>query len=134
MLEIGNLLRQALAKLPLLPFSLVMEKWRWNVMAGRTAPDQYNQAWWQLTLRYQGRLISLFTTFFYFKYQSLPVNNKKISYFTLKLNNFDLKTPKIWPILTKTSLLGKQLLKLLWNCSEIRLNFWKLIFESLMKF
>lgn len=38
----------------LLPFSLVVTKWRWNVFAGNITQDRYNEAWWQLTLRYQG--------------------------------------------------------------------------------
>lgn len=49
-----NLLRQALVKIPLLPFSLALEKWRWNVMAGRIKPEHYNSAWWDLKLEYQG--------------------------------------------------------------------------------
>ncbi len=55
-MEIENLLRQALVKIPLLPFSLALEKWRWNVMADRVKPFEYNQAWWDLKLRYQGTL------------------------------------------------------------------------------
>ena len=43
-----------MVQVALLPFSLVVTKWRWNVMAGRITQDDYNEAWWQLTLRYQG--------------------------------------------------------------------------------
>ncbi|KAK4008097.1 hypothetical protein OUZ56_013252 [Daphnia magna] len=53
-LEIVNLLRQALVKIPLLPYSLSLEKWRWAVMAGQIKPDQYNRAWWNMKLKYQG--------------------------------------------------------------------------------
>ncbi|XP_046639551.1 angiotensin-converting enzyme-like [Daphnia pulicaria] len=53
-LDIINLLRQALVKIPILPFSLALEKWRWGVMAGQIKPNQYNQAWWNLKLKYQG--------------------------------------------------------------------------------
>ena len=28
--------------------------WRWQVFAGKTAPADYNRAWWELKLRYQG--------------------------------------------------------------------------------
>lgn len=56
-----NLLRQALAKIPLLPFSLALEKWRWDVMSGRIQPDNYNQAWWNFKLKYQGLFILTLT-------------------------------------------------------------------------
>lgn len=55
-IEIVNLLRQALVKIPLLPFSLALEKWRWNVMAGRIKPEHYNKDWWDLKLKYQGNV------------------------------------------------------------------------------
>ncbi|XP_057374872.1 angiotensin-converting enzyme-like [Daphnia carinata] len=53
-LEIVNLLRQALVKIPILPYSLSLEKWRWAVMAGEIKPDQYNRVWWNMKLKYQG--------------------------------------------------------------------------------
>ena len=56
-LEIEDLRRHALAKIPLLPFSLVVEKWRWNVFAGRIKPDEYNEAWWKLKAIYQGNSV-----------------------------------------------------------------------------
>ena len=31
-----------------------MDQWRWQVFAGRIAPANYNRAWWDLKLRYQG--------------------------------------------------------------------------------
>jgi len=52
--DIDYLLRQALDKVAFLPFGLIIDKWRWQVFAGETKPDQYNQAWWDLRLRYQG--------------------------------------------------------------------------------
>lgn len=48
------LLRQALAKLPQLPFGLLLDKWRWSVFRGDTSPKQYNTDWWALKRRYQG--------------------------------------------------------------------------------
>lgn len=56
-MEMENLLRQALVKIPLLPFSLALEKWRWGVMAGRILSSEYNKAWWDLKLEYQGTII-----------------------------------------------------------------------------
>ena len=52
--DIDYLLRQALDKVAFLPFGLIIDKWRWQVFAGETKPDRYNQAWWDLRLRYQG--------------------------------------------------------------------------------
>jgi peptidyl-dipeptidase A len=48
------LLQQALAKVAFLPFGLVIDKWRWEVFSGQVKPDQYNKAWWDLRLKYQG--------------------------------------------------------------------------------
>lgn len=52
--EINLLMRRALDKVAFLPFGLLIDKWRWDVFAGKTPPDKYNQAWWDLVLRYQG--------------------------------------------------------------------------------
>ncbi len=48
------LLQQALEKVAFLPFGLVIDKWRWEVFSGSVKPDQYNKAWWDLRLKYQG--------------------------------------------------------------------------------
>jgi peptidyl-dipeptidase A len=48
------LLRAALERLAFLPFGMVVDGWRWQVFAGRTAPGDYNAAWWDMKLRYQG--------------------------------------------------------------------------------
>jgi peptidyl-dipeptidase A len=52
--DIPILLRQALDKVAFLPFGLVIDTWRWQVFSGETKPDDYNQAWWDLRLKYQG--------------------------------------------------------------------------------
>jgi len=52
--DIGLLLRKALEKIAFLPFGLVIDQWRWKVFSGEIPPDKYNQAWWQLRLKYQG--------------------------------------------------------------------------------
>jgi len=52
--DIDYLLRQALDKVAFLPFGLIIDKWRWEVFAGQAKPDHYNQAWWDLRLKYQG--------------------------------------------------------------------------------
>jgi peptidyl-dipeptidase A len=48
------LLQQALEKVAFLPFGLVVDKWRWEVFSGQVKPEQYNKAWWDLRLKYQG--------------------------------------------------------------------------------
>ena len=52
--DIGILLRTALERVAFLPFGLMIDKWRWQVFSGAVPPDQYNQAWWDLRLKYQG--------------------------------------------------------------------------------
>lgn len=52
--DIPLLLRQALDKVAFLPFGLVIDKWRWQVFSGETKPEDYNKAWWDLRLKYQG--------------------------------------------------------------------------------
>jgi peptidyl-dipeptidase A len=48
------LLRQALEKIAFLPFGLIIDKWRWQVFSGEVKPDNYNKAWWDLRLKYEG--------------------------------------------------------------------------------
>ena len=52
--DIGLLLRKALEKVAFLPFGLVIDQWRWKVFSGEIPPDKYNQAWWDLRLKYEG--------------------------------------------------------------------------------
>jgi peptidyl-dipeptidase A len=52
--DIPLLLRQALDKIVFLPFSLVIDQWRWQVFSGQVPPGRYNAAWWDLRERYQG--------------------------------------------------------------------------------
>jgi len=52
--DINFLMRLALEKLPVLPWALVVEKWRYGVFRGDITPQNYNQAWWQLREAYQG--------------------------------------------------------------------------------
>ena len=41
-------------KVAFLPFGLMIDQWRWKVFSGEVTPDDYNQAWWDLRLKYQG--------------------------------------------------------------------------------
>ncbi len=52
--DTGLLLRGALEKLAFLPFGLLVDQWRWQVFSGAITPGNYNKAWWDLKLKYQG--------------------------------------------------------------------------------
>ncbi|MBI3696881.1 MAG: M2 family metallopeptidase [Acidobacteria bacterium] len=52
--DIPLLLGRALNELAFLPFSLLIDKWRWEVFSGRTKPEDYNNLWWALRAQYQG--------------------------------------------------------------------------------
>jgi peptidyl-dipeptidase A len=52
--DVGLLLRQAMDKVAFLPFGLLIDKWRWGVFSGEIKPADYEKAWNDLRLRYQG--------------------------------------------------------------------------------
>jgi peptidyl-dipeptidase A len=52
--DIPDLLKQALDKVGFLPFGLLIDQWRWKVFSGEIKPADYNKAWWDLRLKYQG--------------------------------------------------------------------------------
>jgi peptidyl-dipeptidase A len=52
--DIGLLLRQAMEKVPGMPWTALVDKWRWGVFSGATPPLGYNKAWTDLRLQYQG--------------------------------------------------------------------------------
>lgn len=52
--DIGLLLRMALDKIAFLPFGLLVDQYRWKIFSGEVKPAEYNRAWWDLRLRYQG--------------------------------------------------------------------------------
>jgi peptidyl-dipeptidase A len=45
---------RALDKIAFLPFGLLIDQWRWKVFSGEVTPANYNAAWWDLKLKYQG--------------------------------------------------------------------------------
>jgi peptidyl-dipeptidase A len=49
-----DLLRLALDHVAFLPFGITIDKWRWEVFAGKVAPDQYTRRWWELRGSYGG--------------------------------------------------------------------------------
>jgi peptidyl-dipeptidase A len=52
--DLGLLMDRALEKVAFLPFGLLIDQWRWGVFGSRVPPAEYNKAWWELRLRYQG--------------------------------------------------------------------------------
>lgn len=52
--DIGLLLRQAMEKVPGMPWTALVDKWRWGVFSGATKAADYNKAWTDLRLKYQG--------------------------------------------------------------------------------
>ena len=52
--DLGYLLNLALDKVAFLPFGLLIDQWRWKVFSGEVTPENYNQSWWDLRLKYQG--------------------------------------------------------------------------------
>lgn len=47
-------MKMALGKIAFLPFGKLIDQWRWDVFAGKTTPENYNEAWWTLRENYQG--------------------------------------------------------------------------------
>ena len=51
---INRQMQQALDKIAFLPFGKLIDEWRWRVFSGEVGPENYNAAWWDLRLKYQG--------------------------------------------------------------------------------
>jgi peptidyl-dipeptidase A len=51
---INRQMQMALDKIAFLPFSKLIDEWRWGVFSGQVAPADYNKVWWELRERYQG--------------------------------------------------------------------------------
>ena len=47
-------MQMALEKVAFLPFSVLIDRWRWGVFDGSIKPEDYNKAWWALRGKYQG--------------------------------------------------------------------------------
>ncbi|XP_021103199.1 angiotensin-converting enzyme isoform X3 [Heterocephalus glaber] len=52
--DINFLMKMALDKIAFIPFSYLIDQWRWRVFDGSITKDNYNQEWWSLRLKYQG--------------------------------------------------------------------------------
>jgi len=49
-----QLLRRALDHVAFLPFGITIDKWRWEVFAGKVTPADYTKRWWELRGAYGG--------------------------------------------------------------------------------
>lgn len=52
--DIGMLLKTALDKIAFIPFGLMVDQWRWQVLEGNVPEEKYNELWWELRTKYQG--------------------------------------------------------------------------------
>ncbi|HEY6557094.1 MAG TPA: M2 family metallopeptidase [Polyangiaceae bacterium] len=52
--DVNLLMQRALEGIAFLPFGKLIDQWRWDVFSGKTPPEAYNAAWWQLRKKYQG--------------------------------------------------------------------------------
>lgn len=51
---INRQMQQALATIASLPWTKLVDEWRWGVFSGAITAENYNKAWWDLRTRYQG--------------------------------------------------------------------------------
>ena len=51
---VNRQMQQALATIASLPWTKLVDEWRWDVFSGAIAPENYNKAWWDLRTKYQG--------------------------------------------------------------------------------
>uniref|UniRef100_A0A1B6E7P2 Angiotensin-converting enzyme n=1 Tax=Clastoptera arizonana TaxID=38151 RepID=A0A1B6E7P2_9HEMI len=51
---INNLFRIALDRIAFLPYTYLIDLWRWGVFNNSITPDNYNENFWKLRLKYQG--------------------------------------------------------------------------------
>ncbi|GBM64390.1 Angiotensin-converting enzyme [Araneus ventricosus] len=52
--DINTLMKTALDKIAFVPFSYLIDSWRWKVFDGTISKDKLNTKWWELRLKYQG--------------------------------------------------------------------------------
>lgn len=52
--EMLILLQQALSKIPEIPFSLILDKYRWDIFAGKIEYNEYNKMYWNYNLKIRG--------------------------------------------------------------------------------
>lgn len=48
------LLQQALAKIPQIPYALLIDQYRWDIFKGNIKPESYNEAFWYMNKKLRG--------------------------------------------------------------------------------
>lgn len=88
---INKQMQDALDKIAFLPFGLMIDKWRWDVFAGKITPENYNAKWWELRAKYQGIEPPVERTEEHFdpgaKYH-IPANTPYLRYFLARILQF----------------------------------------------
>jgi peptidyl-dipeptidase A len=51
---VNDQMKRALEQVAFLPFGVAIDRWRWDVFAGKVKPDRYDASWWEVRARYQG--------------------------------------------------------------------------------
>lgn len=51
--SINRLLYEALDRIAIMPNSLAVDKWRWDVFSGDVPQSKWNEHWWELVSTYQ---------------------------------------------------------------------------------
>ena len=51
---INRQMQQALSTVAVLPWTKLVDEWRWDIFSGKTLPENYNKTWWDLRGKYQG--------------------------------------------------------------------------------
>ena len=46
--EINYLMKQALGKMPYVPFAFIVDKLRYRIFRGEIPPEKYNVEWWKM--------------------------------------------------------------------------------------
>jgi peptidyl-dipeptidase A len=89
--EANFLLKKALDGVAFLPFGKLIDQWRWDVFSGKTKPADYNKAWWDLRVKYQGVAAPVARTEADFdpgaKYH-VPANTPYVRYFLARIYQY----------------------------------------------
>lgn len=56
--SINALMEMALERVAFLPFGLLIDKWRWDVFAGKVTPEHWNNHWWKYRYSHHDQLYS----------------------------------------------------------------------------
>jgi peptidyl-dipeptidase A len=91
---INRQMQLALNNIPTLPWTKLVDEWRWGVFSGAIKPENYNEAWWDLRTSYQGIAPAVERTEQHFdpgaKYH-IPANVSYTRYFLANILQFQFQ-------------------------------------------